>query len=246
MTKRNGSDFVLQIETSTGVWENIPVERVSGYTVANESVDTTAKAQTSRELSACGVKTVNITASGIVKDSISTTLFNFLCNAAFGNTIQYFRVMSGPYIVVSKGNFLVASFGRSGEYNGAEQWTLTLESADVITQEEAPPMPLPPLGTYDGAVAFSVRRLTLPSAYSGPCMRLRRSSDNAEQDIGFNSSHSSMIKLSPLCFCDAELLLVDTDGYICISSSRTKHHQTSNINVSIIVVVNQQSSSPPF
>lgn len=188
MTKKNGSDFVLQIETSPGIWENIPGERVSGYTIANESVDTTAKAQTSRELSACGVKTVNITASGIVKDSISTVLFNFLCNAAFTNMIQSFRVMSGPYVVISKGNFLVASFGRSGEYNGAEQWTLTLESADVITQEEAPPMPLPPLGTYDGAVAFSVRRLTLPSAYSGPCMRLRRSSDNAEQDIGFNSS----------------------------------------------------------
>jgi predicted secreted protein len=188
-----GSNLRLQITRDDGVtWENIPGEKVSGYTIGNEQVDTTEKttqaANGMREMVACGVRTNSITASGVVKDDLTKDLFTFLCNAAWAQTIQRFRVMSGPYIVVAAGSFLITSFGRSGEYNGAELWNLSLESAGVVTQEEAPPMPLPPLGTYDGAVAFSVRRLTLPSAYSGPCMRLRRSSDNAEQDIGFNSS----------------------------------------------------------
>jgi len=47
-------------------------------------------------------------------------------------------------------------------------------------------VPLPPISAYDGSVAFSVRNL-FSGSYSGPCMRLRRSSDNAEQDIGFDS-----------------------------------------------------------
>ena len=188
-----GSNLRLQITRDDGVtWENIPGEKVSGYTIGNEQVDTTEKttqaANGMREMVACGVRTNSITASGVVKDDLTKDLFTFLCNAAWVQTIQRFRVMSGPYTVVAAGSFLITSFGRSGEYNGAELWNLSLESAGVVTQEEAPPMPLPPLGAYDGAVAFSVRRLTLPSAYSGPCMRLRRSSDNAEQDIGFNSS----------------------------------------------------------
>jgi hypothetical protein len=39
------------------------------------------------------------------------------------------------------------------------------------------------LDLYPAAIAFSVRKIR--TAYAGACMRVRRSSDNAEQDIGF-------------------------------------------------------------
>ena len=180
MTAKNGSNFVLQIETSTNVWESIPGERVSGYTIANESVDTTAKQQTSRELSSCGVKTVNITASGIVKDDLTKTLFNTLCEASLFNTIRRFRIISGIEIPV-EGSFLVSSFARNGEYNGAEQWSLALESADSLYQSIN--IPIPPITPYGSSYAVSVRKVV--SSYSGYCMRVRRSSDNTEQDIPF-------------------------------------------------------------
>jgi hypothetical protein len=45
------------------------------------------------------------------------------------------------------------------------------------------------LDTYpNAAVAYSVRRLA--TAYTGPLLRVRRSSDNAEQDIGFDGSNN--------------------------------------------------------
>lgn len=45
----------------------------------------------------------------------------------------------------------------------------------------------PPLDTYTGAaVAFSVRLLR--TAYTGSCLRVRRESDDAETDIGFDSA----------------------------------------------------------
>ncbi len=180
MTAKKGSNLVLQIETSTDVWESIPGERVSSYTLNNESVDTTAKSQTSRELSACGLKTVSITASGIVKDDLSKTLFNTLCEASLFNTIRRFRIMSGIEIPI-RGHFLVSSFARNGEYNNAEQWNLTLESADLLDQSIG--IPIPPVEVYHNSCIFSVRKIV--DSYAGKCLRVRRSSDNVEQDIGF-------------------------------------------------------------
>lgn len=180
MIKSKGSLFVLQIETSPGIWENIPGERVSGFTTGNESVDTTSKQQTSRELSACGLKTISITASGIVKDDLTKTLFNTLCDASFNNSIRSFRVMSGLEIIV-KGLFLVTSFGRNGEYNNAEQWSLSLESAgEVVTGFD---IPVPPIVPYASSYVLSVRKIV--DGYVGHCIRVRRSLDNGEQNIPF-------------------------------------------------------------
>jgi hypothetical protein len=55
-----------------------------------------------------------------------------------------------------------------------------------VTSGSSPsPTPSYLLDTYSGAaVAYSLRKLS--STYSGNCIRVRRSSDNAEQNIGFN------------------------------------------------------------
>lgn len=187
MAKSAGFDFRLQVSRDSGTtWENVPGEKVSSYTLGNEQVETTEKttqaAGGARELVACGVRTCSVSASGVVVDKLDKTLFSFLCNAAWAQTVQLFRVMSGPYVVLSEGLYLISSFGRTGEHNGAELWTLSLESAGEITSLEYPPIPVvSAVVTY----GFSVRRLYL--TYTGPCMRVRRSSDNAEQDIGFRN-----------------------------------------------------------
>jgi hypothetical protein len=60
------------------------------------------------------------------------------------------------------------------------------------------------LDSITSAAAFSVRRLL--SAYSGACLRVRRSSDNAEQDIGFLGVNLDTAAL--LSFCAA------TNGFV--------------------------------
>ena len=42
------------------------------------------------------------------------------------------------------------------------------------------------LDTYTAKAAYALRRLS--SAYAGKCLRVRRSSDNTEQDIDFDGS----------------------------------------------------------
>jgi len=61
------------------------------------------------------------------------------------------------------------------------------------------------LNSYSGAVAaYSVRKLD--TNYAGSCVRIRRSSDNTEQDVGFSSDYIDTA--SAESFCSA------TDGFV--------------------------------
>lgn len=71
------------------------------------------------------------------------------------------------------------------------------------------------LDDYPGAaVAYSLRKLR--TAYSGNCIRVRRSSDNTEQDIGF--SNNLLDQSSLLSFCGAG------DGFV------TRIYDQSGVN----------------
>jgi predicted secreted protein len=165
-------------------WENIPGEVSSGITVSNEKVDTTSKeSQTAngmQELVPCGLRSAAIQAAGVVRDGITKTAFNFLAQSAAFGEIGLFRLLDGVSVIY-QGSFLIASFARTGEHNGAEQWTLSLDSSGVLgTGTE---IPIPPLGPYDQSYILSVRKVV--EAYAGKCMRVRRSSNNQERDIPF-------------------------------------------------------------
>lgn len=71
------------------------------------------------------------------------------------------------------------------------------------------------LDSISSAAAFSVRKLR--TAYAGACLRVRRSSDNAEQDIGFASGVLDTASL--LSFCGAG------DGFV-----KTWYDQSGNGN----------------
>jgi hypothetical protein len=63
---------------------------------------------------------------------------------------------------------------------------ITMRGGNIIG---TPPVIIPPsllLDLYPATAAYSVRKLR--TAYTGACMRVRRSSDNAEQDIGFSGN----------------------------------------------------------
>jgi hypothetical protein len=75
----------------------------------------------------------------------------------------------------------------------------------------------PLLDTYTGAAAaYSLRKLR--SAYSGSAIRVRRASDNAEQDIGFNV-FGELDTVSLASFCSG------TDGFV-----KTWYDQSGNAN----------------
>jgi hypothetical protein len=75
--------------------------------------------------------------------------------------------------------------------------------------------PILDVSSVAAAAAYSVRRLR--SAHGGPALRVRRASDNAEQDIGINSS-GNLDTTSLLAFCSA------TDGFVV-----TWYDQSGNV-----------------
>jgi hypothetical protein len=81
--------------------------------------------------------------------------------------------------------------------------------------------PTPPQYLLDGfpgaALAFSMRRLN--SAYNGPVIRVRRSSDNAEMDINFDPTTGYVSRTEIINFC------TNSTGYIT-----TVYDQSGNDN----------------
>ncbi len=98
------------------------------------------------------------------------------------------------------------------------------------------------LDAYPGAaVAFSLRKLS--STYAGSAIRVRRSSDNAEQDIGFVGENLDTSALSTFCS--------GTDGFVKIwydqSGNSKNATQTTPSNQTKIVssgTVNTEGGKP--
>jgi len=99
----------------------------------------------------------------------------------------------------------------------------------VMTSTKNPPPSLL-LDTYSGAAAaYSLRKLR--SAYTGAAVRVRRSSDNAETDIGFVNNELDTATL--LTFCGANT------GYVPVwydqSGNARNASQTTALNQPVII-----------
>ena len=91
-----------------------------------------------------------------------------------------------------RGGFIGANVTpASAAVNSAASGVWTVQEAESLKRAGTWPTSLIPLLNVDGLsgalAAVSIRRLN--SAYTGPCMRVRRSSDNAEQDIQFSDNY---------------------------------------------------------
>lgn len=108
------------------------------------------------------------------------TLYNELISF-LGPQITVSSVWNGSQYVVTINNAFNLGGFRLGD--GAPVYTaFTALPCEIVPPE---PVPFYLLDVYSGAgAAYSVRKLS--SSYTGAALRVRRSSDNAEQDIGFS------------------------------------------------------------
>jgi hypothetical protein len=91
------------------------------------------------------------------------------------------------------------------------------------------------LDTYtDAAVAFSLRKLR--SAYSGNAIRVRRSNDNAEQDIGFVNNQLDTASLSSFVSSNSAFITrwYDQSGNNVTASQATAGNQPRIVNAGTI------------
>lgn len=120
---------------SAGNYTTIAGMRSTSMSINNEQVDVTDKGDVPwRQLLAVGIRSMELSAAGVFSDG--TSIGDIMSDVTSGAIVE-FKIISGrgDYFV---GLFLVASCERSGEYNQAEQYTLSLASAGAIAYTPAP------------------------------------------------------------------------------------------------------------
>lgn len=134
MAKAKGRDFLVKVGnggTPTETFATVAGMRSTSMTLNNESVDVTDKdgAPWRELLAEAGVQSMSIKLSGVMSDA--TTAMGMQAKA-FANTIHNFELVSGLGDTFA-GAFQITSMERGGEYNKEETYSITLESAGVIT-----------------------------------------------------------------------------------------------------------------
>lgn len=117
-------------------------DRSTSFTISNEQVDTTNKAGGTvdqwRRLSAYGVRTGDIACAGVLTNA---RILGILIAASIaGATVQVQIIHdSTADIVIQPIDCLITSLERTGEYNGAEMYNLSLSNADGLAVLPPPP-----------------------------------------------------------------------------------------------------------
>ena len=176
-----GSHLRLQVKLGD-VWTLVQTKS-DGGSLSNEQVDVTDKSGMPwRHLLECGLRSVTLTSSGFTTD---TATFEYLQSQAANDPVVQARLFD-PTGIFYQGKYLISSFGRSGEHNGAEEFNMTLESMENVGNV-TPLFDAFPLGPGNNwGWGWSVQ--ILREAYTGFPLQAYRESDGAVMDIPFDSS----------------------------------------------------------
>ncbi len=133
MAKYKGREFRIKVRTATSpdVFTVIGGMRSDSLTINNETVDVTDKDGSGfRELlEGAGITSMSLKGSGVVSDN--TVFTDHVMAASMANTHLVLKIESALGDVWT-GAFAVPSVERTGEYNGAEQFSASFESAGTI------------------------------------------------------------------------------------------------------------------
>ena len=139
MAKYKGSDFRIKVRTSTGpdVFAVIGGGKTDSLSISNETVDVTDKDSSGARqlLEGAGVRAYSCKVSGVVSDNVVFT--DHVMVAANANTHIYCKIESGTGEAWA-GLWAISSCERSGEYNKEENFSMSLESAGIITYTAVP------------------------------------------------------------------------------------------------------------
>lgn len=139
MTKYSGKDFWVEIQID-GTWYQVPGQRSTSLKVNNEQVDSTVKDDVPwRQLAQCGLRSSDISISGVCRDDIGSATFRSLLSSAFNGDVLQARIISNKSETVLSGGYLVSSMERSGESTSAEMYNITFSSAATVRTPEPTP-----------------------------------------------------------------------------------------------------------
>lgn len=132
----SGINFLLEVSTDSGSTYNIVGGlQAKDYQINGEVVDATSHGsnQWKQSIDGAGVSSFKVSGSGVHDGS---ALLNTLEDACLNRTSVYARLRDTTAAVsrtTYTGQWRVAQFKRSGKFNGAQDWSISLESNGTIT-----------------------------------------------------------------------------------------------------------------
>jgi len=134
MAAKKGMSFLLK-QGTTAAGTTLGGLRDTNIRINNELVDVTTKTHTGvrQLLEAAGVNSITITANGVFEDDAA---YDTVLGYAKAGTINAMGLVDGDGNTFD-GSWLVTSMETSGSYNGAQMYSLTLESSGTITYVNA-------------------------------------------------------------------------------------------------------------
>jgi TP901-1 family phage major tail protein len=135
MAAQKGILFLLKEGAVSGTPTTIAGGRTVSMTVNNEQVDVTTQSSANARtlLADAGVQSISIDMSGVFEDE---TIEETVRGYAFANSINTFSLYF-PNGDTLEASFAISNYSRSAEYNGAEEFSMTLESSGAITYTTA-------------------------------------------------------------------------------------------------------------
>jgi TP901-1 family phage major tail protein len=133
---KGGKDWLLQRsdgETPEG-FDDIGGLRSAGFTGDSEAIDATShdSDQNKELLDEAGINSYKIAGSGI---ATSNAILDSIENDFMDRKIRRYRVIDVSAGGKSwTGSFKIVSFERTGEYNGVQTWSISLESSGEVVR----------------------------------------------------------------------------------------------------------------
>lgn len=116
----------------------VACQRGTSNSLQSESIDVSDKDTRWRQMVAGGSKGVSLSASGLIANAAAHRL---LTNLSTQNAAYNFQIVFADGQTIS-GSFRVETWALSGEFNDAQQYELTLVSADDMTYSNAADLPV--------------------------------------------------------------------------------------------------------
>jgi TP901-1 family phage major tail protein len=136
MAGQKGRDILLKISDGAGGWVTLAGIRASRIQLSAALVDATSadSPEAWRELLAgAGAKTAKVTGRGVFKDAASDARMRAVFFAGEAPDWQFIL----PDFGALEGAFQVSELSWSGEHDGEAEFSVTLESAGLVTFEAA-------------------------------------------------------------------------------------------------------------
>lgn len=135
MTAQKGIEFLLKEGAVSSTPTTIGGGRTVSMTVNNEQVDVTTQSSANARtlLADAGVQSISIDISGIFDNAtISKTVRDY----ALANSINTFSLYF-PNGDTLEADFAISDYSSNAEYNGAEEFSMTLQSSGAVTYTTA-------------------------------------------------------------------------------------------------------------